>query len=168
MDHDAIIRDWQQNAESHDEENYQFLRSMKFRNYGFRPDKLAAELHEQAFQIVNCTRCANCCKTADITFTAEDVTRIANHLDMTVEEFVEAYLEPNEEDGPYKARQKPCPFLGDDDRCAIYEVRPLACREYPHTNKKGFTSRTMLHASNALTCPAVFWIVEQMKRRASG
>jgi Fe-S-cluster containining protein len=68
-------------------------------------------------------------------------------------------------DNSYKARQKPCPFLGDDDRCTIYEMRPTVCREYPHTDKEGFTFRTMGVASNALVCPAVFWIVEQMKTR---
>jgi uncharacterized protein len=166
MDHDAVVSDWRIHAEAHDEENYQFLRSMKFQNYGFRPGKLVAEFHEQAFCIVDCTHCANCCKTMDVVFTTEDIARIADHLNMTVEKFVEAYLEPDEDDGPYKARQKPCPFLGDDDRCTIYDIRPLVCREFPHTDKKGFTTRTILHANNALTCPAVFWIIEQMKRRA--
>ncbi len=168
MDHDAAVSDWQQNAESHDEDNYQFLRSLKFRRYGFQPDTLAAKLHERAFQIVQCTRCANCCKTMDITFTVEDIARIADHLSMTAEEFIEAHLEIDQEDGAFKARRKPCPFLGDDNRCTIYDVRPTACREYPHTHKKDFTSRTMLHATNALACPAVFWIVEEMKRRALG
>jgi Fe-S-cluster containining protein len=171
MDHDAVVEDWQRNAESHDRENYEFLRSLKFRRYGFKPDQLAARLHEQAFQIVQCTRCANCCKTLDIKFSDEDVSRIAKHLGMTVEQFIAAYLEPDEEDkedGPYNARGKPCPFLGKDDHCTIYEVRPKISREYPHTDKKGFATRTMLHANNALTCPAVYWIIEQMKRRALG
>ena len=167
IDHDTVVANWQQDAEHHDDENYEFLRSMKFREYGFDPDELAGELHEQAFQIVDCTRCANCCKTMDINFDDEDIERIAGHLNMPTAEFIEAYLEADDEDGPYKARQKPCPFLGDDDRCTIYEVRPTVCREYPHTDKEGFTFRTMGVASNALVCPAVFWIVEQMKQRAS-
>ena len=87
-------------------------------------------------------------------------------LNMPTAEFIETYLEADDEDGPYKARQRPCPFLGDDDRCTIYEVRPTVCREYPHTDKEGFTFRTMGVASNAQVCPAVFWIVEQMKQRA--
>lgn len=168
MDHDSVVSDWQQNAQSREEENYQFLRSMKFRNYGFRPDKLAAELHECAFQVVECTRCANCCKTMDVTLTAQDIARIAKHLGMTAEQFVEAYLEADPDDGALQIRLKPCPFLGDDNRCNIYGVRPTACREFPHTDKKEFASRTILHASNSLTCPAVFWIVEEMKRRAWG
>ncbi len=56
MDHDAAVEDWQQNAERHDDENYKFLRSMKFRDYGFDPDDLAGQLHEEAFQIVDCAR----------------------------------------------------------------------------------------------------------------
>ena len=78
------------------------------------------------------------------------------------------YLDADDEDGPYKARQKPCPFLGEDDCCKIYDVWPTVCREYPHTDKEGFTFRTMGVANNTLVCPAVFWIVEQMKRRALG
>ena len=57
----------------------------------------------------------------------------------------------------------PCPFLADDGRCTIYEVRPKDCAEYPHTQKKGFASRTHLHADNTLVCPAVFWIVEELR-----
>ena len=141
---------------------------MKFRDYGFDPDELAGELHEQEFQIVDCTRCANCCKTMDINFSDEDIERIAGHLKMATAEFVETYLESDDENSPYKTRQKPCPFLSDDDRCTIYDVRPTVCREYPYTDKEGFTFRTMAVANNALRCPAVFWIVEQMKRRALG
>ena len=168
IDHDTVVANWQQDAERHDDENYEFLRSMKFRDYGFDPDELAGELHAQAFQIVDCTRCANCCKTMDINFDDEDIERIAGHLNMPTAKFIETYLEADDEDGPYKARQKPCPFLGDDDRCTIYEVRPTVCREYPHTDKEGFNFRTMGVASNALVCPAVFWIVEQMKHDALG
>ena len=167
MSHDTIVDDWRRNAERHDEENYEFLRSMKVRDYGFEPDELAGQLHEQAFQIVDCTRCANCCKTMDIMFSDEDVERIAGHLDMEIDDFIQTYLEPADEDGPYKVRGKPCPFLSDDDRCKIYDVRPSVCREYPHTDKEGFTFRTMSVANNALVCPAVFWIVEEMKKRSS-
>ena len=167
MDHDSVVDDWRQNAERNDEESYEFLRSMKFRDYSFDPDELAGELHEQAFQIVDCTRCDNCCKTMDIRFDDDDIERIAEHLNMPVDEFVETYLEADDEDSLYKARQKPCPFLGNDDRCTIYDVRPTVCREYPHTDKEGLVFRTMGVANNTLVCPAVFWIVEQLKREAS-
>ncbi len=166
MDHDTVVEEWRRSAQQHDDENYEFLRSLKFRDYGYDTDELAAELHERAFRIVDCTRCANWCKTKDIKFDDEDIKRIVEHLNVPTAKFIETHLEAEEEDGPYKARRKPCPFLGDDDRCTIYDVRPTVCREYPHTDKEGFTFRTMGVANNALTCPAVFWIVEEMKKRS--
>ena len=165
MDHDTVVEDWRRNAESQDDVNYEFLRSLKFQDYGFNPDELAAELHERAFQIVDCTHCANCGKTLAIKVTTADVERLAQHLNMATEAVVEDYLATDEE-GDRKFRQQPCPFLGKDDRCTIYGVRPTDCREYPHTDKKWFTSRTIAHASNALKCPAVFWIVEEMRSRS--
>ena len=59
-----------------------------------------------------------------------------------------------------------CPFLGKDNRCTIYEVRPVACAEYPYTDKAEISSRTYSIAAKALECPAMFHIVKQM--RASG
>ena len=82
MDDDAVVEDWKQNAENRDEENYQFLRSMKFQDYGLDPDDLAGQLHEEAFQIADCARGANCCKTMDINFDDEVpvyVSRILGH-----------------------------------------------------------------------------------------
>lgn len=166
MDHDSIVEDWRQNAQAHDEKNYKFLRSLKFREYGFDPDKLAGKLHEQAFQIVDCTRCANCCKTLNVRFDDADIERIAGHLNMSTDEFIATYLEVDQERNVYTTRQTPCPFLGQDDRCTIYEVRPTVCQEYPYTNKEGLVFRTMGVANNTLVCPAVYWIVEQMRRRA--
>jgi hypothetical protein len=166
MDHDSIIDDWRQNAEKNDDENYDFLRSLKSREYGFEPDELCHELHQQAFEIVDCTRCANCCRTMDIRFEDDDIDRIAGHLGVTVDAFTEAYLEVDDEGGGYRAREKPCPFLADDHRCTIYDVRPTVCREYPHTDKEGLVFRTMGVANNTLVCPAVFWIVEQIKQEA--
>jgi len=30
-----------------------------------------------------------------------------------------------------------CPFLGDDDRCGIYDDRPLSCRQFECTRRFG-------------------------------
>ena len=87
-------------------------------------------------------------------------------LNMDDSEFIDTYLKPNPNDPPYNTRQMPCPFLGEDNRCTIYDVRPTVCREYPHTNKKDLVFRTRGVAANSLVCPAVYWIVEQMKQQA--
>ena len=96
-----------------------------------------------------------------------DIDRLAEHLRLSPDEFIEFYLEPAK-DGRYRIRGKPCPFLGGDSRCTVYAVRPDCCREYPHTDKEGFSFRTHMHAENTKHCPAVFWIVEELRVRATG
>lgn len=164
--HDSVIDDWRKNAERHDDDNFMFLRSLKTHDDCDRVDEVAGQLHDQAFQIIDCTRCANCCKALRVKLDAEDIRRISDHLAKTADEFVNEYLELDE-NREFRIRVKPCPFLGEDDHCSIYDVRPTLCREYPHTNKKGLVFRTMGIANNALTCLAVFWGVEQMRKKES-
>lgn len=163
MDMQTILDEWKQNAQRREERNFAFLRSLKMR--GERPvDRAARQLHEETFSIIDCTQCANCCKTVSPLFRKEDIRRIAQHLGMKATEFVATYLQADE-DGDRFLKSVPCSFLGEDNRCKIYEVRPRDCAEYPHTQKKGFATRTHLHAGNTLACPAVFYIVEQMRAR---
>jgi uncharacterized protein len=164
--HDSIVGAWEENAKRTDEENYLFLRSLKFEDYGFDVDKVTKELHETTFQVVDCMRCANCCKTKTPKFEESDVERISAHLNMASAEFIDRYREADPEEPPYRTRQTPCPLLGEDNRCSVYEVRPTVCREYPYTDKEGLSHRTMSVANNTLVCPAVYHIVDQLKRRA--
>jgi Fe-S-cluster containining protein len=165
-DMQTILNDWRQNAERHEERNFAFLHSLKMRDDG-PVNRAARRLHEKAFSIIDCTQCANCCKTVSPLFRKEDVRRIAKHLGLKATEFVATYLQADE-DGDLHLKSLPCPFLGEDNHCTIYEVRPRDCAEYPHTQKKGFATRTRLHAGNTLTCPAVFYIVEEMRARRRG
>jgi Fe-S-cluster containining protein len=59
----------------------------------------------------------------------------------------------------------PCTFLGADNYCSIYEVRPKACREFPHTDRKKFQQISNLTLKNVAICPAAYAIVEAMKKR---
>jgi Fe-S-cluster containining protein len=101
-----------------------------------------------------------------IFFDSEDTDRVANYLSMSTEAFVEKYLESVDGESLRAVRVQPCSFLGPDDRCTIYPVRPGRCRGYPYTDQPGFSSRTYAHADNAKYCPAVFWIIEQMRHNA--
>jgi len=163
MDMQTIIADWKANAERHSDRNFAFLRSPKMKNER-AVDRAARERHDEAFSIIDCTRCANCCKTISPLFFEEDIRRIAKRLGMTETDFKATYLRIDE-DGDLCLKNLPCPFLADDNRCTIYEVRPKDCAEYPHTQKKEFATRTHLHAGNALFCPAVFWIIEELRAR---
>jgi Fe-S-cluster containining protein len=165
-DMQTILNDWKQNAERHEERNFTFLHSLKMRDD--RPvDQAARELHEEAFSIIDCTQCANCCKAVSPLFRKEDIRRIARHLGMTADDLKVRYLQADD-DGDLYLKSVPCPFLGENNRCTIYEMRPRDCAEYPHTQKKGFATRTHLHAGSTLTCPAVFYIVEEMRARRRG
>jgi Fe-S-cluster containining protein len=165
-DHDAILQDWRENAARDEDANFRFLRSLKMVADEDRIDTLARELHDDAFNRIDCTRCANCCKTMPPGLTGQDIERIAGHLGLSEEAFTAAYLVANPEEGGYHMKETPCPFLGKDDRCTIYAIRPEACRDFPHTDKEGFTWRTYLHAANTLSCPAVYYIVKRMRTRS--
>ena len=163
MEMDAIINDWKQNAERHDDRNFKFLRSLKMKSER-AVDRAARRLHEEAFSIIDCLQCGNCCKTVSPTLTPEDIARIAAHLGMDAVAFTTEYVTESEDGDLMEPKSLPCPFLAGDNRCTIYEVRPTSCAEYPHTDKPEFATRSYMHSGNALQCPAVFYIIEEMRR----
>lgn len=127
-------------------------------------DYVMQELHEEEFERTDCLQCANCCKTTGPLFTDKDVERISKHFKMKPQQFIESYLRVDE-DQDYVLQEVPCTFLGADNYCSIYEVRPKACREYPHTDRKKFQQISNLTLKNVAICPAAFNIVEAMKKR---
>ncbi|SMC63183.1 YkgJ family cysteine cluster protein [Cellulophaga tyrosinoxydans] len=127
-------------------------------------DYLMQELHEEEFKRTDCLECANCCKTTGPLFTNADVERIAKHFKQKPQQFIDQYLRIDEEND-YVLKQVPCTFLGADNYCSIYDVRPKACREFPHTDRKKFQQISNLTIKNVAICPAAFNIVEEMKRR---
>ena len=127
-------------------------------------DYTMQELHAAAFREINCLECANCCQTTGPLFTSADIERIAKHLKMKPAAFVAHYLRIDE-DNDHVLKEVPCAFLGADNYCSIYEVRPKACREYPHTDRKKIHQIGALTIKNTFVCPAAFHVVEAMKRR---
>lgn len=126
-------------------------------------DGKIAATHEAVFQKTDCTTCANCCKTAGPLLIQEDIIRISESLGIAGGAFIEKYLEMDE-DGDFIFRKSPCPFLGSDDLCTIYEIRPQACAEYPHTNRKSFAHLKDVTLANALICPAVQDILDELDK----
>lgn len=125
-------------------------------------DKTVSQLHDEVFEEIDCLVCANCCKTTSPIFIDKDIERIARHFGQRPAEFVEQYLHMDE-DGDYVLNESPCAFLGEDNYCSIYEVRPRACREYPHTNRKNFHQILDLTLKNTAVCPAVFEVVRRLR-----
>jgi Fe-S-cluster containining protein len=87
----------------------------------------------------------------------------AARIKMAGYNFIEEFLQLDDE-GDYVFRVAPCPFINGDNYCSIYESRPRACREYPHTDRKRFYQILELTARNTTVCPAVFNIVEKLKK----
>lgn len=125
-------------------------------------DRLIHELHEEAFEKIDCLECANCCSSTGPLLTQKDIERIAKFKKMRPGEFVDQFLHIDE-DQDYVFNKMPCVFLGNDKYCSIYEVRPKACREYPHTDRSNQQGILSLTAKNALICPAVAYIMKNIE-----
>lgn len=136
------------------------LKSKRFRNL----DDVFQTAHEEVFEKIDCLTCANCCKTTSPIFYQKDIDRVAKRLRMKPFEFIEKYLKIDS-DEDYVLKQAPCPFLGDDNYCSVYEDRPTACREYPHTDRKNIYQILDLTYKNTLVCPAVLKIVDEVKKK---
>lgn len=111
--------------------------------------------HEEVFSHIDCLSCANCCKTAGPRLLQDDIDRLAKNLRMKAGDFMEKYVR-TDEDGDWVMKSLPCPFLGDDNYCRVYEARPKACRDYPHTDRNRMHQILALTEKNASYCPAVF------------
>ena len=118
-------------------------------------DELFHSAHDEVFSRTDCLTCANCCKTTGPLVTESDITRISQKLKLKESEFISKYLKKDPDDGQWMMNQLPCPFLLPDNYCSIYEFRPKACREYPHTDRKKMHQILQLTAKNASVCPAV-------------
>ena len=144
-------------------ENQQFFKRLKKVKTKVL-DKLIHPLHKEVFKCTDCLKCANCCKTTGPLFTDKDINRIAKHLRVKPSEFTEKYLRIDE-DRDYVLKSVSCAFLGEDNYCSIYDVRPKACREFPHTDRIKQHQLLNLTEKNVEVCPAVYNIVEKMKRK---
>ncbi len=127
-------------------------------------DEIFHELHDEVFEKIDCLECANCCKTTSPIFRDVDIERLSKHLRMPILEFQRTYLFMDK-DRDWVLKSAPCPFLGDDNYCSVYEWRPKACREYPHTDRKNMTQILNLSLQNSVICPAVSKIFSKISQR---
>lgn len=159
---DGLLQDWETKALRKQKENGQFLAKLQHKK-GKGVEKLLPELHEEAFSHIDCLKCAGCCKTISPRFKTPDIKRISKHLGMKESVFIETYLRLDE-DGDYVVKKSPCPFLGADNYCGIYEARPGDCRNYPYTDSQEFIKRPRTTYLNATICPAVYYVLERLKQ----
>ncbi|MBS1507881.1 MAG: YkgJ family cysteine cluster protein [Bacteroidetes bacterium] len=144
------------------DENKKFLQRLKKQD-ARKVDDAFHEAHDEVFTELDCLACANCCKTTSPIFYQTDIERAAKALRVKPGDFIEKYLRVDE-DKDYVLKSSPCPFLDTDNYCSIYESRPKACREYPHTDRKKMVQITELTSKNTMVCPAVLEMVERLKK----
>lgn len=125
-------------------------------------DIIVHNLHNKAFNNYDCLTCGNCCRSLGPRITDKDIERIAKHLKIKQNDIIDKYL-MIDDDKDYVFKAMPCPFIDNENYCSIYENRPKACREYPHTNRKRFIQLLDLSLKNTYTCPVVYWIFENLK-----
>jgi uncharacterized protein len=123
--------------------------------------KQLPRLHEEAFAKVDCLSCAACCKNYSPRFKTPDIKRISRHLKLKESVFIDTYLDLDNE-GDYVVKSTPCPFLGSDNFCSIYDVRPSDCSRFPYTDEDIFFKRQHITLKNASFCPAVFTVLEKI------
>lgn len=155
------LEDFNKKAQQRKKENQTFFRKLKNKPPK-NLDTLFHNTHDEVFAKTNCLNCANCCKTTSPIFYQRDIERAARATKLKPGEFIQQYLFMDE-DGDFVLTKAPCPFLNSDNYCSIYEDRPAACREYPHTDRKKMHQILDLTFRNTLVCPAVLEIVEKLK-----
>jgi uncharacterized protein len=163
--YDLYIYQMKQNL-LHNWEKKSAQNQKKYKDFLKRADKnkmlkALPELHEEAFEKIDCLACANCCKHYSPRFKMPDITRIARHLRMKESDFIETYLRIDE-DGDFVVKSTPCPFLGADNYCSIYNNRPSDCRRFPYTDEDVLLTRQNITLKNSTFCPIVYYVLERL------
>lgn len=153
---EQLMENWEKKAPERQKVYQQWLkRAPKQKVFKALPD-----LHEAAFDQIDCLTCARCCKNYSPRFKTPDIKRISKALRLKESVFIDTYLRLDEE-GDYVVKSKPCPFLGQDNACSIYEDRPSDCQRFPYTDEDVLLNRCAITLKNASFCPAVYVVLEK-------
>ena len=156
-----LIRRYARHNEAQDLRFRSYLKMSPMSNA--KMDAIVRETTDSVWAKIDCLACGNCCKTLKIVVDSADIRAAAKHLSMNPREFEELYVETSPEDGAKLFKSTPCMFLGRDNKCAIYEDRPKACRDFPYLHDRDFRSRTLMMIENTGTCPIVFNVWQRLK-----
>ena len=90
----------------------------------------------------------------------KDIEELLKHLRMKPADFEAKFLRIDEDND--KVLQKfTLFFLNEDNTCSIYKVRPKACREYPHTDRKKIYQINNLMLKNTVICPNCIYVLNR-------
>ncbi|MFN8265878.1 MAG: YkgJ family cysteine cluster protein [Chitinophagaceae bacterium] len=124
-------------------------------------DNEIAILNQSIEPQIDCTACANCCKSLMIQVSAEEANHNAELLHISRESFDDTYLEKGSHDLMIM-NTIPCAFLSNN-KCSIYEHRFEGCREFPGLHLPHFHKRIFSVMMHYGRCPIVFNVIEALK-----
>lgn len=125
-------------------------------------DQLFETGHFRFSEEINCLDCANCCRGTGPLMKDRDINRLSKTLRMKPGRFIDTYLLRDEE-GDLIFRELPCPFIDSNNLCIVYEDRPAACRDYPHTDRHNIKKYLKPTLENYRICPIVYLTIEEIK-----
>ncbi len=125
-----------------------------------RLDRVVHEIARTVHEAVDCSSCANCCRTMLLRVRPGDAPKLARHLGLRESDFEARYLTVTRR-GEKTMAGPPCPLLCNS-RCSAYAVRPRDCREFPHLLNAGFRRRVATVLANAGECAIVFNTIERL------
>lgn len=155
------IKAWAEDAVKNKKDVFPIFNHFKNNHSSEDNHLLSSELHKEVTDQIDCLDCANCCKTTVTTFREGEIQRAAKYLGLSKKAFIKQYLINDMDE--FTTISTPCPLLNHDNTCKIYEVRPLSCSSFPHTQKEGFFNMPAVHQSNYKICPITYHVLNKME-----
>ena len=125
-------------------------------------DRQFAALHKELFAQIDCSKCRNCCKKCHGTIPFADIGKDAEFLGMAEDEFRQTYLQKEADAEGFNTINVPCDFLRDNE-CILADNMPVACKDFPHTDKPNRLESLFAVLDFTFICPVVYEIVERLK-----
>ena len=149
---------------SREAENQDFRRFLSARHYRIEPFQILAT---QIQQQIDCTTCANCCRSSVVPVDESDIGVIAQYLGVETEQAMRLYTVADSDSPTRRVLQSTpdgCTFL-DGNLCLIYEARPKACRDFPHVapGVRSLGGRFSSLCRWASLCPIIYNALESYK-----
>lgn len=125
-------------------------------------DRMVHDIHDEVFAEIDCRKCGECCRNLGPVFRNSDIKLICSAIGLGDKAFMDTYLEQDPDGVGFILKRLPCPFQEEDNACSIYEERPLACSNFPHTQSVNIQRKLVGLALDSQFCPAAFLICERI------
>lgn len=146
-------------------ENLQFRRYLKAHHLDDGPlHQIAKEVGKQ----IDCTKCANCCRSTLVNVSGREIEVIARHLELPADEVARQCTVPDPEGGGGSVLRHTgngCIFL-EGNLCMVYDSRPRDCHDFPYlaSDERSTGNRMSSACRRASFCPIVYNSIEEYKK----